>query len=323
MNFFVVLVFIIFLYGLLTSFYIIFQCRETKVKECLASYKKMSTGMSNQYSASNERSAEASFKISWLLTRKKKPFVDSELIKDCMLTAVDSLVADASTKLKLSTDIQKMPMSRWTNARRITSLSNDVKSQMKVHLRETEWIALAVDESTDISDTAQLCLYVRYFDGSAFKEEMLELVPMTSHTIGLDVYTAIKNCFREEGLQISKVLILVTDGAPAMIGIHNGLVALWKRDHPNILSLHCIIHQTVLCAKLSGGLNDIMDNVMAIINFVRSNSSLQHRELKKFVADKLAEHADLLLHNDERWLSKGKGLRSRLLRKKMRCWSPC
>lgn len=51
-----------------------------------------------------------------------------------------------------------------------------------------------------------------------------------------------------------------------------------------------------------------MDNVMAIINFIHSTSSLQHRSFRKLLLEMSAEHHDLLLHNDVRWLSKGKAL---------------
>ncbi len=51
-----------------------------------------------------------------------------------------------------------------------------------------------------------------------------------------------------------------------------------------------------------------MDNVVPTINFIRSTSSLQHRLFCKLLSEMSAEHHDLLLHNDIRWLSKGKAL---------------
>ncbi|KAL2095558.1 hypothetical protein ACEWY4_007706 [Coilia grayii] len=52
-----------------------------------------------------------------------------------------------------------------------------------------------------------------------------------------------------------------------------------------------------------------MDTVMAIINFVRCNSSLQHRLFRQLLVDMSAENSDLLIHNDIRWLSKGNALK--------------
>lgn len=44
---------------------------------------------------------------------------------------------------------------------------------------------------------------------------------------------------------------------------------------------------------------------MATINFIRSSSSLQHRLFHKHLADMSADHFDLLLNNNVRWLSQG------------------
>ena len=102
--------------------------------------------------------------------------------------------------------------------------------------------------------------------------------------------------------------MLVTDGAPSMTGKVNGLASRWSAVAPQMISPYCIVHQTVLCAKLSGELKSTMDSVMATINFIRSTSSLQHRLFRMLLSEISAEHHDLLLHNDVRWLSKGKAL---------------
>lgn len=73
-------------------------------------------------------------------------------------------------------------------------------------------------------------------------------------------------------------------------------------------SLHCLIHQSLLCAKLSGELKETMDPIMVIINFISCTSSLQHRLFRKLLTDRSAEYKDLLIHNDIRWLSKGNAL---------------
>ncbi|KAF0035451.1 hypothetical protein F2P81_013209 [Scophthalmus maximus] len=78
---------------------------------------------------------------------------------------------------------------------------------------------------------------------------------------------------------------------------------------PQVRSLNFLIHQSLLCAKLSGELKETMDSVKAIINFIRCTSSLQHRLFRKLLTDMSAEYKDLLIHNDIRWLSKGNALK--------------
>lgn len=82
-----------------------------------------------------------------------------------------------------------------------------------------------------------------------------------------------------------------------------------KELAPQMHALRCIIHQSVLCAGPSGELKDVIDKMMRVINFVRGTSSTQHHLFRHLVAEsEEATHDDLLLHNDVRWLSKGKVL---------------
>ena len=48
-----------------------------------------------------------------------------------------------------------------------------------------------------------------------------------------------------------------------------------------------------------------MNKLVRLINFLRSGSHLQRRQLKTYLESVEAEYTDLLLHNDIRWLSKG------------------
>ena len=93
-----------------------------------------------------------------------------------------------------------------------------------------------------------------------------------------------------------------------MTGIHQGLVSRLKEQCPQIMSYHCLIHQSVLCAKLGEQYEDAMNMIMKLVNYLRANSALRHRNLKSFLTEVEAEYDDLLLHNNVRWLSKGKVL---------------
>lgn len=93
-----------------------------------------------------------------------------------------------------------------------------------------------------------------------------------------------------------------------MVGKHKGLVSRISAFNPALLTFHCIIHKSVLCAKLCGKMKETMDTVMRLVNFVHESSSLQHRLFRSLLEEMSSEHKDLLLHNDVRWLSKGRVL---------------
>jgi len=129
----------------------------------------------------------------------------------------------------------------------------------------------------------QLCVFVRYYDGKDFREELLALLPLEDNSTADIIFGKLEDFFKSHGLSLDKINLTVTDGAPAMIGKNKGLVSRIKTVAPKTNALHCIIHQSVLCAKLSGELKEVMEKTMKFINHIRGTSSTQHRLFRKFV----------------------------------------
>lgn len=112
--------------------------------------------------------------------------------------------------------------------------------------------------------------------------------------------------FDKDELDLKKLLAVTTDGAPAMVVTKEDVVHLFSTNakcNENLIFYHCIIHQTVFCCKLNPNLENIMQEVIKIVNFLRAKSSLKHREFKLFLDEVDAQYDDLLLHNNVRWLS--------------------
>uniref|UniRef100_A0A3Q3B518 HAT C-terminal dimerisation domain-containing protein n=1 Tax=Kryptolebias marmoratus TaxID=37003 RepID=A0A3Q3B518_KRYMA len=276
---------------------------------CLKENYEHSRVVFSRSCSSQQRATAASLRVAWILGKKKQPFTDSETFKECFIAALDEVVTDNKMKEQVLASVKSIPMSDTSTGRRMDVLASEVFETLLTRLRKAKVMSLAVDESTDISDTAQFCLIVRFFDGDCFREDLLGLIPLEGHTSAAIIFQKIVDFFKDNGLDLDHVNMLVTDGAPTMAGKVNGLSARLSAVAPRMKSLHCLIHQSVLCAKLSGELKNTMDSVMSIINFIRSTSSLQHRLFRRLLADMSAEHQDLLLHNNVRWLSKGNALR--------------
>lgn len=68
-------------------------------------------------------------------------------------------------------------------------------SQLEASLQSAPCIALAADESTDISDDAQLLVYVRFYDVKRkdFCEDVSGVTALETHTRGEDIYQAIRD----------------------------------------------------------------------------------------------------------------------------------
>ena len=83
---------------------------------------------------------------------------------------------------------------------------------------------MAIDESTDATDTAQLAIFIRGIDDKYdIIEEMAALVPLKDTTKARDLYEAVKNTLQRFSLSFANISGIATDGAPAMIGKSDGL----------------------------------------------------------------------------------------------------
>ncbi|XP_023232148.1 zinc finger BED domain-containing protein 5-like [Centruroides sculpturatus] len=249
----------------------------------------------------------ASLKISHILAKKKKPFQDGELLKEAFLTGADCLFEGFSNKREIMSAIQDLQLSDNTVTRRIQAISKDMQTQLKSDLEICEWFSLQFDESTDISDTAQLAVMVRMvFSDFTVKEDLLKILPMKGRTTGEDIYKIFITYAKSIDMPLQKLSAITTDGAPAMVGNVNGFIALCIKDKsfPNFMSYHCIIHQEVLCGKILP-FGHVMKIITKIVNLIRA-APLQHRLFKALLEN--PEDPDLILHTEVRWLSKGKVL---------------
>ena len=164
------------------------------------------------------------------------------------------------------------------------------------YLRRLRTFLIALDESTDVSGTAQCAVFIRGVDCSLnVTEEFLQLIPLKSTTTGRDVFLVLENCLKKHGLPWNKLICLATDSAPVMYSSDIGVVGLVKKklnsleaNEINFISVHCILHQEALCSK-SLQTKEVMDLVIKTVNFIRS-PGLNHMQFKSFLVDMDSEY---------------------------------
>ena len=102
---------------------------------------------------------------------------------------------------------------------------------------------------------------------------------------------------------------LCTDGAPAMLGRQQGFVAhvnnfvAEENSNNNGTSIHCIIHEEALCAKVTD-LCDALSQVKQIIICIRSNVR-RRRQFPALLDDSVESLEDVLYYTPVRWLTQG------------------
>ena len=125
---------------------------------------------------------------------------------------------------------------------------------------------MALDESTDITGSAQLCIFIRYvFENLMMKEELLDLVSLPKTTTGQDMGDALIEVLKKRHVPLDKKSSIATDGASSMVGKNKGAIALLRKT--NLLSdfkaHHCLLHQQSLCAK-HVAVEDVLTTVVKI-----------------------------------------------------------
>lgn len=285
------------------------ELRRRKIEQLTASLSEQQK-LIHRTTSTAECLTEASFEIAWILARAKKPFSDSEIVKDCFLASAEILFTEFENKDAIIKQIKGLQLSDSTITRRIEDIGADVSAQLIEDVSAAPCFSIAVDESTDVVDIAQLCVWVRFPKDNYFREEMLCLLPLLGQTRGEDIMNALLTFFNERKLSWSKLASVCTDGAPSMRGKEKGLIGLMKKreDIPNFTSFHCIIHQEALVSKLrNNSFLDVMQTVVRVVNFIVSRA-LTHRQFRQLIEEYDTEYGDLVMHSEVRWLSRGRVL---------------
>lgn len=235
------------------------------------------TSLFRKQNAEAEKVTRASYEVSRILARRMKPFADGDFIKECLLAVVDSVCPEQRSAF------ENVSLSSRTVRRRIEDMSDNVHDSLKTRSSNFVAFSLALDESTDTKDTAQLSVFIRGVTADLqVCEEFLQLVPLRDTTTGQDICDAVLLCVDQHSLDLSRLVCVTTDGAPAMVGEKKGAASLLVRHceaagyTQPINKMHCIIHQESLCAK-SANLVGVMSVVVKVVNSILSRS-LNHRQ---------------------------------------------
>ena len=96
------------------------------------------------------------------------------------------------------------------------------------------------------------------------------------------------------------------DGATIMVGRYKGFVSRIMVKQPEVVITHCFLHRETLVVKtLPADLASVLNTVVSIVNFIKTKP-LKSRMLSILCEEVGADHTNLLLHTEVRWLSQGK-----------------
>ena len=255
----------------------------------------------------NISSLRASFQVAKLIACTGRPFVEGEFVKECLLSVAKEMCPE---KADLFSTVS---LSGSTITRRIEEMGDNLHQHLQNSSKKLSYFSLALDESNDVRDSAQLLIFIRGMnDNFEVTEELAALQSIKGTTTGEDIYE--KVCQTMNGLELdwAKLASVTTDGAPSMVGSKKGVLArinqeMDRHNHSHPIAIHCLIHQQALCSK-SLKWDSVMKIVVSCVNFIRAHA-LNHRQFQEFLSELNASYEDVLYHTEVRWLSRGRVLK--------------
>ena len=185
-----------------------------------------------------------------------------------------------------------------------TTTATDIEDNLCSIIRNTEF-SLQLDESTLPGNESLLLGYVRFVYDGVLHEELAMALSLNADTRGETVFEEVKTYFEKNQIPLTNVIACATDSASSMMGRYHGFMAFLKAASPNVLTIHCVIHQQHLVAKnMSGRLNLSLNTVIKAVNKIKAHA-LNTCLFKQLCNENDKAFERLLLHTEVRWLSKG------------------
>ena len=105
------------------------------------------------------------------------------------------IIADKMLDKKSANAIKTIPSSDTTVGRRMQDMAQDVAEQITENIKIDKGFAIQIDESVDVSDEAELLVYIRHFDvkKGAIVDEILGCKQLPEHTKGEDIFKILDN----------------------------------------------------------------------------------------------------------------------------------
>ena len=169
-----------------------------------------------------------------------------------------------------------------------SGLSGDIQNELieclyevvMVHIKEEinncRYVSLIADESTDVANTSQLAICLRYVTEGIVKERLVDLVDVSKDKSAVELSKAIKSSMDTILTNDAvKVIGQSYDGAANMAGVHNSVQKHLQDVWPHAKFVHCYAHKLALVIKQAcSDINcaaDFFETLSTICTFFRSS----------------------------------------------------
>lgn len=101
---------------------------------------------------------------------------------------------------KAASLLDVIPLSNDTVSCRIAKMATDVKEQLLENVHQSPYYSIQIDEFTDISNAAELQVYIRFGTATELKEELLLCCPFPTQATGRELFKVLKMLSKTQAL---------------------------------------------------------------------------------------------------------------------------
>ncbi|CAI7877564.1 unnamed protein product [Closterium sp. NIES-53] len=123
-----------------------------------------------------------------------------------------------------------------------------LQESQRLHILESPWMGISLDESTDRIHGKHLIIYATFLKNTTVVTEFLTLITV-DRCDAASLTSAVVQYLTAIGVDLRKISGISTDGASVMTGKNNGVVVRLRMRIPHLASIHCIAHREALAAR--------------------------------------------------------------------------
>ena len=205
--------------------------------------------------------------------------------------------------------LRRLPR-HYANAARcrefVMSMAAVLKGDLWQDILASPFVSVLIDESTDISTSQNLIIYIIYLKNGRPKVTFVGLlkVPAATAAVLVEVLT---DFFESNGLPIDNVIAFCSDGASVMTGCDNGVGVRLQRSNPFLECIHCIAHRLALCCSDTADDMDYPEVAESLVNQISSyfnRSGKRTQELGAVAKEFQIGRTKIVKSGKTRWLSR-------------------
>ncbi|XP_021373041.1 zinc finger protein 862-like [Mizuhopecten yessoensis] len=185
-----------------------------------------------------------------------------------------------------------------------------VESDLLEKVKASPFISILTDESTDISNTKKMVLYIRLVDQDTFvaSTHFLGNVSIEGSSATAEIlFNYIVNFLESKKIPLSKIIGFGSDGASVMTGSKSGVATRLRQVCPHLINIHCMAHRFNLCTSQASRkipyLKDSFEKTFKDLYYFFEKSANRVAELKEI--QKVFESPQLKVKevHEIRWLA--------------------